>query len=122
MLKLSGGQVCMSTKVQNGRFQLACKVKHLELEVYITNPLGIQQSRCLIPYPKPLCDASNGDAVQILPSNLTVLTLGEDYKIHHRLNGKWTCFHGTNNERASIDVTNQRTKGTLLYQTLTKLK
>ncbi|VDI35981.1 Hypothetical predicted protein [Mytilus galloprovincialis] len=110
LFQLSYGQICISSKVQNGRFQLACKVKHLELEVYFRDPIGTQQSRCLIPYPKPLCDASNGDAVQFLPSNLTVLTLREDFKKYHRLNGKWTCLHGTNNERATIDVYNQGIK------------
>lgn len=118
VLQLCGGQICISTKVKNSRFQLACKVKHLELEVYITDPLGIQQSRCLIPYPKPSCDASYGDVVQNLSSNITVLTLGEDLKKYQQLNGKWSCLHGTNNERANIDVSIQGTKGTLLFKRL----
>lgn len=102
----------MSSNVQNDRLRLVCKVKNFELEVYIRNSLGDQQIRCLIPYPKPSCFAYNGDVTQNLSSNITVWTLAEDLRRDHRVNGKWSCSHGTNNERATVSVNIQGPKGT----------
>ncbi|CAC5374571.1 unnamed protein product [Mytilus coruscus] len=109
-LQLSSGQICMSTKIRNDRLQLVCKVNHLELEVYIRDPLGDQKTRCVIPNPKPECFTYDGDATQSLSSNMTVLTLNKNSTNNHRVNGEWSCLHGTYNERATAIVNIQGKK------------
>lgn len=104
----------MSTKIQNNKLQLVCNVKHLELEVHIQDPFEDEQSRCLIPYPKPSCFAFNGDVTQNVSSNMTVFMLNEDLRYTHRfndVNGEWSCFHGSKNEKATALVNIRGTRG-----------
>lgn len=84
---------------------LKCKVSRLLYVVSFNNPDNIEEGYCLTLFPFPKCfsiDMHNAIS-QDRKTNTTILTINR--KIVGRINGPWTCLHGSQWDRAVINVT-----------------
>lgn len=80
---------------------MICKVSNLEHIVYINNQFNKEVGDCY----SNLCDSyqQNASIIQILESNETIYTVNG--QIDKKVNGNWTCRHGTNLQIAQVEVT-----------------
>lgn len=95
--------ICLTWKLSEGQLELKCKTDNLDLRISFTDPNGKERAYCLLPFPESDCYShSKYDRIkQDLSTNETTIQVGEKVKE----NGKWSCFHGTNNEMSSVDIT-----------------
>lgn len=98
-------RICLTVEVRKETIILKCKVNRLHFPVSFFNPAKKEEGYCLAPLPFPKCfsiDIHNAIS-QDRQTNTTILTINR--KIGSRDNGPWTCSHGTNRDRAVVNVT-----------------
>lgn len=97
--------ICINWKISNNSLVITCKIPQLIFGVQMTDPHGIEQGFCALPYPVPSCHAiySNGSLTQNISSRETVLKVTGN--LDQWVNGFWTCFHGRFVKNASVEVT-----------------
>ncbi|CAG2198223.1 unnamed protein product [Mytilus edulis] len=97
--------VCLTWSATKEKISFKCKVNALLFTVKFFNQLHQEQAYCASPIPHVLCFPllSNSNITQDVVHNITILTL--ERRIDDRINGAWTCCHGTNVDKAVVNVT-----------------
>lgn len=95
--------ICLTWKVTKTELSLTCKIDSLHLGVFVDGPFGKTQAECFPPIPYE-CEAyyRNGSIMHNQWTKETIFTLSG--KIDHRINGNWTCRHGTSKDKAIAHV------------------
>lgn len=97
--------MCLTWKVKNNSLILTCKIPNLKFSVYLYDPWNNEQGYCFTPIPTIKCHPhfQNVSIYQNRETNETVFTLTGN--INQRLNGNWTCKHGTRIDSRTVEVT-----------------
>lgn len=106
--------MCLTWKVKNNSLILTCKIPNLKFSVYLLDPLNNEQGYCFTPIPHINCYShfQNVSIFQSTETNETVFILTG--KINQRLNGNWTCEHGTRIESRTVEVTLLKLTGNII--------
>lgn len=100
-----GIHVCLTWKIIPNHLVLTCKVDDLHQIVLIDDNFDKEQGYCLSPHPKSSCrnEYDNGTIYQNLNLNETIFSVRGI--IDSRVNGNWTCRHGTSKDKVTVEVT-----------------
>lgn len=95
--------ICLTWEVTKTELILTCKIDFLHLGVFVDDPFGKTQAECFPPIPYE-CEAyySNGSIIHNQWTKETIFKLIGN--IDHRINGNWTCRHGTSKDTATAHV------------------
>lgn len=93
----------MTWAADKNKITFKCKVSNLVWNVRFYNPENEEQGYCTIPLPIQACHSSHNVITQNRKTNTTVLAIQR--KVDNRLNGPWKCYHGTNIDKAVVNVT-----------------
>ncbi|XP_076083943.1 uncharacterized protein LOC143054778 [Mytilus galloprovincialis] len=98
-------EVCLTWSAEHNMIAFRCKVNYLTWKVEFFNQYHREQAYCLSPIPHSECYHlyKNCSITQDAYTNITTLTVRGH--IDDSINGKWTCYHGTNLGTASVNVT-----------------
>lgn len=109
-------QVCLTWEARSGNITFRCRVNHLKWKVIIYNPLNKEQGHCLNPLPNSECFPSNNKNTmfQERRTNTTILILKKNK--YRNVTGSWTCYHGTNRDKAVVIVPDLKQGTILTYQ------
>lgn len=101
--------MCLRWTVQHNQITFICKIDKLQHPVHFYDNYEREIAYCNIPNPRPECTS--------LPKqhkNVTVTVTQNPYKletvlivngkIDQRLNGNWSCRHGTNLFEADVEI------------------
>lgn len=99
--------VCLTWSATKEKISFKCKVNSLLFTVKFFNQLHEEHAYCLSPIPLVSCysllDKDKSIITQDALRNITILTL--EKRIDDTINGAWTCFHGTEVDKAVVNVT-----------------
>ena len=112
--KSYGPEVCFNWKVSDKKLTLICKVQKFFFQAFIKDPFGNVQGDCLPPIKTVDCKAryKNGTIDLNLENNeMTFIVKGD---INQKVNGNWTCQHGSRKDVAHVEVTVIIYKGIIL--------
>ncbi|CAC5384443.1 unnamed protein product [Mytilus coruscus] len=98
-------KMCLTWTVQKDHLDLTCKVNFLKYNVEFYNNNDNEQGYCLSPKPSPKCIPKYSNTVmrQNATTNVTYLKILDHIDSH--FNGKWECRHGTNRDKAFVNIT-----------------
>lgn len=98
-------RVCLTWRISVKKLTLVCKVDGLHLSVFIDDPLGHRRADCFLYKDEALCDAyyKNESITQNPRTHEIVYTWHG--QIDNKLNGNWTCKHGSSRDVATVEVT-----------------
>lgn len=93
--------ICFTWKVSFNSLTLNCKVNSWNHRIFIDNQFGIAVADCIPSF----CDSyhPNASINQLLASNEVIYTVSG--RIDKRINGNWTCRHGSKFKLAKVEVT-----------------
>lgn len=101
-------KVCLTWMANTNTIEFRCRVNDLHLQVKFFNKFNSELAYCSF----PIRDSNetscysyfiNSTIVQDLKTNSTMLTVRG--QIDKRINGVWSCQHGTNISQATVNVT-----------------
>lgn len=101
-------KVCLTWMANTNTIEFRCRVDDLIFQVKFLNKFNSELAHC----PFPIRDSNetscysyfiNSTIVQDLKTNTTTLTVRG--QIDKRINGEWSCQHGTNISQAIVNVT-----------------
>lgn len=95
-------KMCLTWSVDTDKLVLVCRVNSLIYKVHFFNPIGKEIGYCLAPIPHPHC-FPNGSLTQDTGTNTTKLIMMGHFD--NTIAGEWKCLHGTNIDKATINVT-----------------
>lgn len=98
-------QTCLEWRISVDELNLICKINNLHLLVLIDDPSGSTRADCYPDTEHTTCESyyENESITQNMTTKEIVYTVHG--KIDHRLNGKWSCRHGTRLNVATVEVT-----------------
>lgn len=98
-------QTCMEWRISVDELTLICKIEHFHLLVLIDDPSGSTRADCYPDTEHTTCESyyENESITQNPKTKEIVYTVHG--KIDHRLNGNWSCRHGTRLNVATVEVT-----------------
>lgn len=98
-------RVCLTWEAEKENITFKCKVNQLRFNLYFFNPANEEQGHCISPFPFPKCYSSSSSIVisQDRRTNTTFLEIHRH--INSGINGPWKCSHGTNRDKAIVNVT-----------------
>lgn len=102
--------ICLDWELDVNKLTLTCRIKHIHLRVFIDDPYGNMQAVCLPPYPF-VCEAYYKYG-SISYSSITkeikfIVKRGTNQKVE----GYWTCRHGTGRDISKSFVSMRTTIG-----------
>lgn len=105
-------RICLTWSVNEKTLTLRCKVDQLRFKVKIVNQFHNALGYCLHPVPVPHCFPfyKNSSITQNASTNVTSLIV--EGLINTKINGQWSCVHGTNLDAAIVNVTVRNFKET----------
>ena len=113
--------ICLTWRIQSDHLDLICRVNALNFPVeFWTN--NTEAGFCSQPKPSPSCYPLHKDInlSQNTHTNVTILSLRRG--ISSKINGPWECRHGTNKDKAIVNVTILIEKGRhLIYLIRTRI-
>lgn len=89
---------------------LICKVNSWNHRIFINNQFGRKVADCI----PDLCDPYDKNAS--MHSTTNDITFSVNGKIDNKVNGNWTCRHGTNLDIAIVEVT--VLKGKIIFSSI----
>lgn len=97
--------VCLTWSAMKNEITFKCRVNALSWQVKFFNQFHKEQAYCMSPIPFSHCFSlsTNCTITQDAQHNITMLTVRG--RIDKRINGGWTCYHGTNVDNAVVNVT-----------------
>lgn len=97
--------VCLTWRISVDKLILVCKVDDLHNWVFIDDPFGSRRADCFPAIDDSSCDSykTNESITQNLTTHEIIYTVHGG--INNRLNGNWSCRHGTNLHVATVEVT-----------------
>lgn len=97
--------MCLTWKVKNGSLVLTCKISNLVWPVSLYDTLDKEQGFCAHPIPVVKCYPlyKNVSIHQNRKTNETIFNVTGP--LDQRLNGNWTCRHGSRAEYVTTEVT-----------------
>lgn len=101
-IKACNIRMCLTWSVDTDKLVLVCRVNSLIYKVHFFNPFGKEIGYCLAPIPHPHC-FPNGSLTQDIRTNTTKLIMMGHFD--NSMEGEWKCLHGTNIDKATINVT-----------------
>lgn len=93
--------ICLKWKVRRSTLDLSCIVNKLHSRVEFYNQDKQIQGYCILPFPEPQCYSFNRRARLIQNKNVTTLTV---IGINSKINGLWSCHHGTNIGESAVNI------------------
>lgn len=101
-------KVCLTWMANTNSIEFRCRVDDLIFQVKFFNKFNSELAYCLFPIRnlnETRCSSHfiNSTIVQDLKTNTTMLTVRG--QIDKRINGVWSCKHGTNISQATVNVT-----------------
>lgn len=112
--------MCLTWKLENSNLVLTCRIPNLILSVHLYDPWDKEQGYCVPPIQSIICypHYKNVSIYQNVKTNKTVFTFTGN--IDHRINGNWTCRHGSNADYVTEEVTLPKVPGNLYLKQITK--
>ena len=87
--------------MRRNTLDLSCIVNKLHFNVEFYNQDRQIQGYCILPFPEPQCYSFNRRTRLIQNKNVTKLTV---MGINSKINGLWSCHHGTNIGKAAVNI------------------
>lgn len=98
-------RICLTWSVNQTILTFRCRVHQLRFSVMIVNQYHNAQGYCLHPLPVPQCVSYHKNTTITQNASTNVTSLVVKGLIDNKVNGQWSCLHGTNREEAIVDVT-----------------
>lgn len=100
--------MCLTWSARKDKITFKCTVNELSFSVMFYNQFNKEQAYCSLPKPSPQCYriSKNCTITQDVIRNTTILTVRG--RIDNDINGRWTCYHGSNVHEAVVNVTVMR--------------
>lgn len=104
----------MTWHIIDNNITFICKIHNLRFAVYIFDPHEQLQAHCSSPIPIVQCfpNFSNGSINQNISSHKTFFTVKG--KPRKNVLGKWTCRHGLQFDKGTVEVTLLNLPGMLI--------
>lgn len=97
--------VCLTWRISVDKLTLVCKIDNRHLSVFIDDPIGSTRADCFPGRDDYLCDSyyQNESISQNSKTNEIIYTVHR--RINQKINGNWSCRHGTSHDEATVEVT-----------------
>lgn len=97
--------VCLSWSAYKDKLVFKCKVDYLKWKVELKNQFRIELAYCLNPLPDSSCISHYKNCTVTLDTQNNITTVIVKGHIDSKMDGEWTCYHGTNHGYAMVNVT-----------------
>ncbi|CAC5409023.1 unnamed protein product [Mytilus coruscus] len=102
--------ICLDWKMDVNKLTLTCRIKHLHLRVFMYDPHGTTQAVCLPPYPF-VCEAYYKYGSMSYSSISKEIQFTVNRETSKKMEGYWTCRHGTGRDISKVFVSMKITTG-----------